>query len=93
MRFWIREIAGWALILLGLFIFYLCLVMLVRERPWLLQAGLLTPIGIFVFRGGIHLLKVAVAARICLHAHRAVREQDAPKKAEAARRTGIMVRR
>lgn len=76
MTFWLREIAGWVLILLGLFIFYVCLVLLTSGRPWILEAGPLTLIGIFVFRGGIHLLKVAVAARICLHAHRALQERQ-----------------
>lgn len=68
MRFWIREIAGWLLVGLGLFIFYICLAILLRPNPWIFEAGAITVIGIIVFRGGIHLLKVAVAARICMTA-------------------------
>jgi len=68
MRFWIREIAGWLLVGLGLFIFYICVAILLSDRPRLIEAGPLTLIGIIVFRGGIHLLKVAVAARICMTA-------------------------
>jgi hypothetical protein len=66
MRFWIREIAGWLLVVLGLYTFFeayrFC-----RVRM-LLEAWPVTIFGIFVFRGGIHLLKVAVAARVCLQA-------------------------
>ena len=84
MRFWLREIAGWLLVGLGLFIFYIVLAITLTERPWLITAGPLTLIGIIVFRGGIHLLKVAVAARICmktpvLATHRPV-EIDRPKR-------------
>ena len=68
MRFWIREIAGWLLVGLGLFILYICVAILLSDRPRLIEAGPLTLIGIIVFRGGIHLLKVAVAARICTKA-------------------------
>lgn len=72
MRFWFRELAGWALILLGLYVFVICLSLLLNEPrfPRYLEAGPLTVIGIVLFRGGIHLLKVAVAARICLHAEK-----------------------
>jgi hypothetical protein len=65
-RLWSREIAGWLLLLLGLAIFYLCFVFLAQQL--VVQAIPLTVIGIFVFRGGLHLLKVAVAAQICLEA-------------------------
>jgi hypothetical protein len=64
MRFWIREIMGWFLVALGLFVFYLCVVFLFNHA--VIEVGPLFVIGIVVFRGGIHLLKVAVAARICL---------------------------
>jgi hypothetical protein len=75
MRFWIREILGWALVLLGLAVFWICFLMLVSRPPLLLQAGMLTFIGFILFRGGLHLLKVAVAARICLHAERQIERQ------------------
>jgi hypothetical protein len=74
MRFWVRELAGWILIGLGLFVFYLCFVFLMSNH--IIEAGPLTLIGIIVFRGGIHLLKVAVAARICLHAQDRMREAE-----------------
>jgi hypothetical protein len=76
MRFWIREIAGWLLLALGLLVFYVCLVLLLDNRgPRIVEVGPLTLIGIIIFRGGIHFLKVAVAARVCLHAQAEMKEQ------------------
>ncbi len=83
MRFWSREIGGWGLVLLGLLVFYQCFLFLNRTavardangaervelRPGYIEAGQWSIIGIFLFRGGIHLLKVAVAARVCLQAN------------------------
>jgi hypothetical protein len=63
-----REIAGWALIVLSLFVFYNCFTLLTDLHPSILEGGALTLIGVVIFRGGIHLLKIAVAARICLDA-------------------------
>ena len=82
MRFWLRELAGWLLVGLGLLVFYVCFSLLLSDRPYILEAGPLTLIGIIIFRGGIHLLKVAVAARICLHAAQgtATREQGTASK-------------
>jgi hypothetical protein len=70
MLFWIREIAGWALVVLGLYVFYIVFALLMQPAPRILESGPLAFIGFIIFRGGIHLLKVAVAARICLHAHK-----------------------
>ena len=64
MRFWTRELAGWVLVGLGLFVFWKCYALLMDH--YFLQGGSLTVIGLIIFRGGIHLLKVAVAARVCL---------------------------
>jgi hypothetical protein len=103
MRFWIREIAGWGLVLLGLLVFYQCYLLLNRTgvdrdtngvervvlRPQYIAAGQWSIIGIFLFRGGIHLLKVAVAARVCLEA----RDHDKTDKkpAPTPRRTAMPV--
>jgi hypothetical protein len=66
MRTWTREIAGWALIILGLIVFYRCYVLLAGEFHYIWEAAILMVVGVFLFRGGIHLLKIAVAAQICL---------------------------
>ena len=75
MRFWIREIAGWTLILAGLYFFLVVMSLLLNEPEKYLEAGPLTIIGIIIYRGGIHLLKVAMAARVCLAV-----KHDEPKK-------------
>jgi hypothetical protein len=68
MRFWTRELAGWVLIILGLFVFWRCYQFLTDGNHYLIEAGTMTAIGVILFRGGIHLLKVAVAAQACLEA-------------------------
>jgi hypothetical protein len=65
--FWIREIAGWAMLVLGLWLFYVSYFVLLRNGL-IIQSGPTVLMGIVVFRGGIHLLKVAVAARVCQQA-------------------------
>jgi hypothetical protein len=96
MRFWLREVFGWLLVALGLGVFYLCWVLLTRmlpdtegrygPAPALLEVGPLAFIGFVIFRGGIHLLKVAVAARICLTAQeRLAQGGDKPPRRQVGR--------
>ena len=59
--YWTREIAGWVLILTGLFFFVRTYDFLLNKR--IFEAGPMAFIGFIVFRGGIHVLKVAVAAQ------------------------------
>jgi hypothetical protein len=81
MRFWLRELAGWLLVVLGLLAFFECFVLLVNH--FITEAGPLVVVGIFVFRGGIHLLKTAIAARVCLHANaQMLQREPAPERAK-----------
>ena len=70
MRFWWREVVGWLLVLLALVIFYESFAFLTGHA--VIEAGELTVIGIVLFRGGIQLLKVAMAARIATQAQEQV---------------------
>ena len=63
MTYWLREIAGWLLVVLGLWLFLT--VYDFCQNRWIFEATILTVVAVFVFRGGIHLLKTAVAARLC----------------------------
>jgi hypothetical protein len=65
MRYWTRELVGWVLLAVGLFLFYRCYEAITLSNPAYIQGWVLAIIGIFLFRGGLHLIKVAVAARIC----------------------------
>ncbi|HKI35339.1 MAG TPA: hypothetical protein VKA46_26005 [Gemmataceae bacterium] len=78
MRFWVRELAGWLLVLLGVAGFGLSIRYL-WQHYWI-EAGLPSLIGFLLFRGGIHLLKVAVAARVCLQAQDKLRPDQAASK-------------
>jgi hypothetical protein len=64
--FYLREVAGWVLMVLGLWLFYQSYALLMNRM--IVQSGPTVLMGIVVFRGGIHLLKVAVAARVCQQA-------------------------
>src|SRR5439155_22130148 len=69
--YWVREIAGWALVLLGLGCFYLAYGFFqepVGPAPQYFAGFATSLVGIIVFRGGIHLLKVSIAAPLCARA-------------------------
>jgi hypothetical protein len=84
MRYWIREVAGWLLVVMGLYIFRQCYVLLTEHA--FLEGSTLSVVGIIVFRGGIHLLKIAVAAQVCVQAQAdALRQQAPPTSAATAR--------
>jgi hypothetical protein len=68
MRFWTREVAGWLFIALGLFVFYKCYDLLTDPTHRIFEGASLTLVGVVIFRGGIHLLKVGTAAEVCLKA-------------------------
>jgi hypothetical protein len=91
MRYWLRELAGWLIVGVGLLLIYVAYSMLEDYRtPRILEAWPLVIAGIFVFRGGIHLLKVAVAARVCMQAQdRLYPAQETGVRGEG---TGVQVR-
>src|SRR5262249_30945134 len=78
------ELAGWLLMLGGLITLFQCYVLI--EKGLLFEAAPLSIIGIIIFRGGIHLLKVAVPARICMQAKERARQEAAGKTARPAGR-------
>jgi hypothetical protein len=66
MTVWLREIAGWLLLGCGLAVFLFVYRLLLDRR--FIDVIPLTFIGYVVFRGGLHLIKVATAARACREA-------------------------
>jgi len=88
MKFWIREFAGWMLLVLSLFVFYRCYLLLTTSHAYV-EGGALTLIGIVIFRGGIHLLKIAVAARICIDAEEQLKDRPSDRMPGTSRRSAI----
>ncbi len=66
MQLWTRELFGWILMAMGVYVLYRAFMLLTAGNQFMLEGGTVTIIGVVLFRGGIHLLKIAVAARICL---------------------------
>lgn len=61
MGLFIRELIGWLLLALGLNVFRISFAYLNSRQ--VVEAAVAAVIGIFIFRGGLQLLKIAVAAR------------------------------
>ena len=95
MMYWVREIAGWLLVGVGLLMFLAVydLLTTIDERgvlrPRIFEATIMMIPGIFVFRGGIHLLKVAVAARICGEAQDRLYPAPVPEPKRRESRPGV----
>ena len=88
MRFWLREIAGWALLAIGLYLFYYCALLLLAAQ--IVQGVLLSGVGFIIFRGGIHLLKIAAAAQVCLDVQDKLRAAAKAKPARPVARRPIL---
>ena len=65
----LRELVGWVLLGAGLAAFAVVYFVFLLNR-WLLEAVILGMIGFAIFRAGMHLLKVAMAARAAKEAQR-----------------------
>ena len=64
--FWIREIAGWALVIIALVMVQTGLVYLSNlDRPKVVEAGVVMIGSLGVLRAGILLIRISTAARIC----------------------------
>ncbi len=66
MMFWLREIAGWALVGVALFLIRMGLIFVTDlESPRIVEAGVIMLAGLGVLRGGILLIRISTAARLC----------------------------
>jgi hypothetical protein len=68
MFFWLREIAGWLLAALGVYLIWMGVGELQSYDvdPRMIEGSVLCATGVMVLRFGIHLIRVATAARIVL---------------------------
>ena len=66
MMYWIREIAGWGLLLLSLYLLRIALQFAMNiEKPQIVEASVMVFLTLGVMRAGIALIRVSTAARIC----------------------------
>ena len=66
MLFWLREIAGWALVVVSLYLISVGLEYVTdMQEPRIVEAGVVIFVGTSVLRAGILLIRVSTAARIC----------------------------
>ncbi len=64
--FWIREIAGWALVVFAIVLIYMGLAYVSNlDRPQVVEAAVIMLAGLGVLRAGILLIRISTAVRIC----------------------------
>jgi hypothetical protein len=84
MRFWLVELAGWLLLGFGLYFFCACYDLVEQNR--VVGTAPIMAIGFIIFRGGIQLIKVAVAGRVCSRIPGTLPEDKAASASNAASR-------
>lgn len=63
---WIRELAGWLLVLIALYLMRMALGFITDlETPRVIEAGVIVLASLGVLRAGILLIRISTAARIC----------------------------
>jgi len=66
MFFWAREIAGWLLVVVSLYMIRIGLVFLNDiNSPRIIESGVVMLAGLGVMRCGVLLVRVSTAARLC----------------------------
>ena len=64
--FWIREVAGWTLVVIALALIQTGLTYVTNlDRPKVVEAAVIMIVGSGVLRAGILLIRISTAARIC----------------------------
>lgn len=64
--FWLREIAGWILVVAALYLIHKALGFVADlEQPRVIEAGVLVIGGLGLLRAGTLLIRISTAARIC----------------------------
>lgn len=64
--FWIREIAGWALVIFALVLIQKGLGFVSNlDRPQVVEAGVVMLAALGLLRAGVFLIRISTAARIC----------------------------
>ncbi len=67
MIFWIREIAGWLLVMFALYMLRLGMLFLTNsDSPQIIEAGIAIIAGLGVLRAGLLLIRISAAARLVL---------------------------
>lgn len=64
MFFWVREIAGWSLILLAVVLIRFAVIFLSQRQ--VVEAGVLVLIMLATLRAGVLLIRISTAARLAL---------------------------
>jgi hypothetical protein len=64
--FWIREIVGWLLILLGIYGYWIALAFLATQPSRLIEGATTAFMSTMLFRGGLLLVRISAAARAIL---------------------------
>ncbi len=84
MTLWLREVIGWVILGVGVAAFAMCYLFLTNR--WIVEAAILAFAGFVLFRGGMHLLKVAMASRAVRDVRREMAAMASPTGTRPAKR-------